>query len=868
VQDRLVRRVRHAPFGRFLPVLSLATALLALGAVAAFAATSATKPVNTGLPVISDDQLHSPPQVADTLSATTGTWNSSQTPSVTFRWRRCNASGTSCSNISGATNQAYTIVSADSGKTLRIVVTATNTAGSTTATSAATAVVFGPPRNTALPTIDDVAPTLGDTLTASDGSWSPDPTQYPTTYAFQWRRCNASGGSCSNITGAKSQTYTVVAADSGKTIRVTVVATNAAGAGSATSLATGVVQGVPTASSPPVISDAANSPPHVGDTLSTTGGTWSDPSAQLGYQWRRCNSTGSACSNIGGATQASYQAAALDAGETLRVVVTATNGYGAGTATSAPTGIVVGPPANLVAPSIVDMAGNSPPRQDDTLSVNPGTWTESPTGYSYAWEDCDASGANCVPNGFAGSTYTIQQSDDGFTIRALVTASGTDGSSTVSSLRTEIVGVANGTGPIRHIVVVYQENHSFDNVLGRLCVEDQRCDGTEVATLADGTFPLQQATDVVPSVDHSVAGQVLAADGGKMDQFDQLTGCRATDAPAYGCLTQFEPSQIPNVAALARSYVISDETFSEDLSPSWGAHLELVTGTLDGFTGANPQVTSLHAPGPGWGCDSYKVTYWRETPTAGTQLVPSCVPFPDGTGAFEPTSVPWVPTIMDRLDAAGLTWRIYATHEPSSAPAGDLPYGWAICPTFADCLDTDQAQNMVDSSQVIADAKDDALPNLSLVMPTNPNSQHNDDSMAEGDNWIGSIVSAIQSSPEWDSTAIFVTWDDCGCFYDHVAPPPGSGLGIRVPMIIVSPYAVPGYTDSNVASFASVLAFTEHTFDLAPLGSADENAYDYSASFDYTQAPQPPAFHDTQTPIPKAERQWLQAHPADPNDPT
>ena len=110
--------------------------------------------------------------------------------------------------------------------------------------------------------------------------------------------------------------------------------------------------------------------------------------------------------------------------------------------------------------------------------------------------------------------------------------------------------------------------------------------------------------------------------------------------------------------------------------------------------------------------------------------------------------------------------------------------------------------------------------------------------MAEGDNWIGQVVSAIENGPDWQSTAVFITYDDCGCFYDHVAPP--SGLGIRVPMVIVSPYARAGSMDSNQASIASMLAFTEHNFGLSPLNENDANAYDYDNSFDYSQAPLAP----------------------------
>src|SRR5207245_41911 len=83
---------------------------------------------------------------------------------------------------------------------------------------------------------------------------------------------------------------------------------------------------------------------------------------------------------------------------------------------------------------------------------------------------------------------------------------------------------------------------------------------------------------------------------------------------------------------------------------------------------------------------------------------------------------------------------------------------------------------------------------------------------------------------QWSSTIVFVTWDDFGGFYDHVAPP--KSLGLRVPMLIISPYARPGYDDSTTASFASMLSFTEHNFGLAPLAGADANAYDYSAGLD------------------------------------
>jgi phospholipase C len=427
-----------------------------------------------------------------------------------------------------------------------------------------------------------------------------------------------------------------------------------------------------------------------------------------------------------------------------------------------------------------------------------------------------------------------------------------------------------GNTPIKHIVLFYQENHSFDNVLGALCAANTRampCDGATTGLLPNGTsIPLSQTPDIVPTVDHSVQTQTTAIDGGKMDGFAKLGGC---NSPAYACYSSYQPSQIPNTAALATKFAISDRTFELSPVPSWGAHLELVAQTLDGFLGNNPFYNTSASPPPmgqGWGCDSNKDMYWTAPGATTRTPEPACIPdpsldpvrYPNG-GAYRPTPVQHVDTIMDRLDAAGLSWKLYTSN-----------YDWAICPTFADCLDTSQKLNMVSPSRFTTDAQNGTLPSFSILLPqggtSGATSQHNGTSMAVGDNWIGAAVSAIENGPDWSSTAIFITWDDCGCFYDHV-PPPVSTEGIRVPMIIVSPYAKPGFADSTNATFASMLAFTEATFGLTPLGPNDANAYDYSNAFDYQQTPLAP-MPMTQQPISPAELQYLTAHPPNPDDPT
>lgn len=414
-------------------------------------------------------------------------------------------------------------------------------------------------------------------------------------------------------------------------------------------------------------------------------------------------------------------------------------------------------------------------------------------------------------------------------------------------------GPSNGA-PIQHVVILFQENHSFDNVLGALCVQDARCDGTSVGYLHDGTaFSLTQAADLVPNVLHSPNAQRLAVAGGQMNGFDLIKDCGATTG--YACYTQYSPDQIPNLTALVRSFAISDRTFENDLAASWAAHLQLATAVPDGFSGYNPKPFSAS----GWGCDSLKSTTWRSSVTAHSKLVPSCVPFPDGTGPFEATPVAWVPTIMDRLDQAGLPWKLYAP-----APGQD-GYGWAVCPSFSECIYGSQQSDVVPTDQFLSDAASGTLPTVSLVIPTGGNSQHNLQSMLQGDNWIGQVSDAIMNGPEWASTSLFVSWDDCGCFYDHVPPPPG--MGIRVPMVIVSPYARSGFTDSADASFASMLAYIEHTFGLAPLSSEDAGAYDFSNSFDYSQAPHARVKLSMHA-VPPWEKQWMRWHPPDPDDPT
>jgi phospholipase C len=428
--------------------------------------------------------------------------------------------------------------------------------------------------------------------------------------------------------------------------------------------------------------------------------------------------------------------------------------------------------------------------------------------------------------------------------------------------------------PIEHVVIVFQENHSFDNVLGRFCHEEaatarrQPCDGAMSGTLPDGkVIPLRRAEQVVPPIRHTVAAQQEAIDGGRMDGFANLDRCGPHTRPPYQCYSQYDRTQIPNTFALAARFAVSDRTFEFRSTPSWGGHMVLASASLDGFVGDNPsslRVTSSPRGDEdrGWGCDSHLDAVWFDGRTYRRE--PSCVPDLDGNGPYRPSPVPYVPTIFDRLEQRDRTWKVYA----GRGRMGRFDYGWAICPTFYECLGSSQRGNLVPAADVLADAANGSLPSYAIVTPLFRDSQHNGAAMTKGDNWIGEVIGAIENGPDWSSTVVFLTWDDCGCFYDHVNPSTyDPSWGIREPMIVISPYARPGFTDSHPATLLSMLAFTEHTFDLTPLGGDDGNAYDYRDAFDYSQDALPPV-RMIRTAVPPSVERYIRLHPPDPSDPT
>jgi len=290
-----------------------------IGPVAAATAAAAS----TAQPAVTGKAMQ-----GQTLTASAGTWT--QAPSsVAYAWQRCNANGRICSPIAGATSATYVPVAADVGHELAALVTATVGGATQAAWSAATEAIVAPPAlaATSSPTIAGTVE-VGQRLAGGTGVWTGSA---PITYAYQWYRCDAGGAHCLSVHGATGANYKLAAADAGKTIGLTVTATDA----------TGTKQPAYSALAGPVAAAASTLVPTVqpkvtlqGQTLTVEAGTWSTATSSATYQWQRCNANGRVCSPIAGATSASYTSSPADTGHMLLAVVTAHAGGATATALS------------------------------------------------------------------------------------------------------------------------------------------------------------------------------------------------------------------------------------------------------------------------------------------------------------------------------------------------------------------------------------------------------------------------------------------------------------------------------------------------------------------------------------------------------
>ncbi len=297
------------------------------------------------------------------------------------------------------------------------------------------------PTNLALPVITG-AIAVGSTLSASNGSW----TGSPSGYSYQWEDCDGAGAHCTTITGASAATDKITSGEVGHRVRVVVTASNEAGATAASSQASALIAESPP---PPPANTALPTiagTPKQGSTLTASKGAWSGGPTSYSYQWQDCGGAGGNCSNVGAAST-TYKLGASDVGHTIRVVVTAGNTGGSTSATSNATAVVAAippppptPPVNTALPVVGGTVA-----VEGTLTASRGTWSGSPTGYAYQWQDCDSSGNNCAAiGGASANTHKLTAGEVGHTVRVVVTATNSGGSTPASSAHTSVIPGASG----------------------------------------------------------------------------------------------------------------------------------------------------------------------------------------------------------------------------------------------------------------------------------------------------------------------------------------------------------------------------------------------------------------------------------------
>ncbi len=391
------------------------------------------------------------------------------------------------------------------------------------------------------------------------------------------------------------------------------------------------------------------------------------------------------------------------------------------------------------------------------------------------------------------------------------------------------------TNRIQHIVFFVKENRSFDNYFGKF----PRAAGAITGVTSTGqTVPLLPDPDIEPSdLCHDEPCALTAMDNGKMDQFDIMQGVPGETVPVTPNLrsyVQFDQSTIPNYWAYASTYTLADHMFSSMWGPSFPNHLYTIAAQNGGVIG-DPDSAGVQLL-PAWGCDSPSGT---TVSILSADLQTTTTAYP----CFEFT------TLGDRIDEAqssnaALTWKYYA---PSQGQSG---YEWNAYDTINHIrYGPDWKVNIVPETQFVTDAMNGNLASVNWVITPENISDHPPASVCAGENDSVSKINAVMQGPQWGSTAMFLFWDDFGGYYDHLPAPQiyTYGLGPRVPLLIISPYAKPAYVSPTIYSAASLLSFAENVFGLPPLLDTDTLANNVADSFDFAQNPVAPLILQTRT---------------------
>jgi phospholipase C len=421
---------------------------------------------------------------------------------------------------------------------------------------------------------------------------------------------------------------------------------------------------------------------------------------------------------------------------------------------------------------------------------------------------------------------------------------------------------SGGSTPIQHIIVIMQENRSFNNLFygfpGARTSKTGNGHGTQYVLQA---LPLKWKYDL----NHSHSQFLEDYDQGKDDGFDgeitalKINGpvCRdrvqATNEPTCWIISRqqklkqmafsyVQRSDVQPYWTMAEEYALGDNTFSSNNGPTFVSHQYLVAGQSG---------HSVEVPyGQPWGCDASKsgnitvnlLAYGQASPPAFGAAAGHEIPGPFPCFRYS--------TIAANLDAAGITWRYYAQ---KAGTGRDLEPFEANRPIWNG---PDHANIVSPDKVVLTDIASGNLAQVSWVTPSGLKSDHpGKQSGKKGPSWVASIVNAVGESPYWNSTAIIIMWDEWGGWFDPVHPKQypdpqtgaREGLGFRVPLIVISPYAKAGYVSHQEHEIASTLSFIEETFGLPRIGDcetpsttfADCRADAFDDMFDFTQQPIP-----------------------------
>ena len=369
-------------------------------------------------------------------------------------------------------------------------------------------------------------------------------------------------------------------------------------------------------------------------------------------------------------------------------------------------------------------------------------------------------------------------------------------------------------GKIQHVIIIVQENRTVDNLFNGL----PGADTTRVGLDHNGNPVTLHQVDLTALHDpcHTHKCWKTTYDGGKLDGFDLNNPPGTGNDYDYAYVN---PTETLPYFAIAEKYAFADRMFQSNSGPSFPAHLYLIAGQ-SAMVDENPVQETADA----WGCDSPPgTTTW----VLGSDGLDHPGPFPCLEFA----------TLGDTMDQAGVSWRYYA---PAIGTNGAI---WSAFDAVQHIrFGPDWSRNVVSpETQFFSDIAAGSLAQVTWIIPKGVNSDHPHSGSANGPAWVASLVNAVGQSPFWNSTAIFITWDDWGGWFDHVKPSQldAMGLGYRVPLVVVSPYARLGYVSHANHEFGSIMRFTEQNFGLSSLGLIDSRADNLSDCFDFSQNPTP-----------------------------